>query len=323
MTVKDRTLEFHAAVDSLNSRNLSHQPDSARLLAAHVSTIHTKSDFARHASAIGKDINTTVAKLHKLTQLAKRKSLFDDRPVEINELVYIIKQDLVKINQRILQLQAFLQQSAHTPGHANNKQTEEHSNRVITSLQSKLVSTSNTFKEVLEIRTQNMKDQKSRREQFTFGPASNPTMAATPPPSDSPLYFPERRSTPMTDVSAGSASGEHIVDFGSSFGETQQLVQRSTGANMEILESRAQAIESIESTIAELGQVFQHFARVLAEQREMVQRIDDNVVDTERYVEGAHTELLKYWQDLSRNRWLMLKVFAVVLFFFVLFVVFL
>ena len=41
---------------------------------------------------VGVDISNTFAKLEKLTILAKKKSLFDDRPVEIQDLTYIIKQ---------------------------------------------------------------------------------------------------------------------------------------------------------------------------------------------------------------------------------------
>lgn len=38
--------------------------------------------------------------------MAKRKTLFDDRPVEIAELTYIIKQDLSSLNSQISSLQA-------------------------------------------------------------------------------------------------------------------------------------------------------------------------------------------------------------------------
>jgi syntaxin 5 len=37
--------------------------------------------------------------------VAKRKSLFDDRPAEIQELTYIIKGDLNSLNQQIGKLQ--------------------------------------------------------------------------------------------------------------------------------------------------------------------------------------------------------------------------
>ncbi len=91
---------------------------------------------------------------------------------------------------------------------------------------------------------------------------------------------------------------------------------------MEIIQSREQAIQSIESTIAELGQVYQHFALLLAGQRESIQRIGENVEDTEMNVVGAHSQLVKYLDNISSNRWLMLKVLSVVVFFFMVFVVF-
>lgn len=37
--------------------------------------------------------------------VAKRKALFDDKPVEIQELTYIIKQDIGGLNKQIAQLQ--------------------------------------------------------------------------------------------------------------------------------------------------------------------------------------------------------------------------
>ncbi|KAH0553241.1 hypothetical protein GP486_006599, partial [Trichoglossum hirsutum] len=45
-----------------------------------------RSEFARRAAEIGRGITATMAKLERLAQLAKRKTLFDDRPVEIAEL---------------------------------------------------------------------------------------------------------------------------------------------------------------------------------------------------------------------------------------------
>ena len=39
-------------------------------------------------------------------------------------------------------------------------------------------------------------------------------------------------------------------------------------------------------------------------------------------VEAGHGEILKYFQSVTNNRWLMAKVFGVLIFFFVLFVVF-
>ncbi|KAJ3169463.1 cis-Golgi t-SNARE syntaxin [Geranomyces variabilis] len=346
MTVKNRTVEFHSAVESILSRSGPGPAERQGLLGPSHGGPQTKSEFARASAGIGREINATVTKLQKLARLAKRKTLFDDRPVEINELIYIIKQDIAKINQQIAQLSAWMRK--HGPnaagggaggGHGgaaaaapNNKQIQEHSLHVITSLQSKLATTSNEFKNILEIRTENMKEQKTRRDQYSSFTGGAPVAGggimggggAPGSSTDSPLYDPERRSTPTPYVNGQPpAGGEVVIDFGSAGvmnQQQQQLVPTNAAINMEIIESRSQAIESIEATIAELGQIYRNFAAMVASQREMVQRIDENVLDTEMNVEGAHNQLLKYYQNISSNRWLMIKVFAVLIVFFMMFV---
>jgi syntaxin 5 len=74
----------------------------------------------------------------------------------LQELTYIIKQDIAGINKQIAALQAHLKQqnvqkSTKTP---EGKQVDEHNSNVVMLLQSKLASTSMTFKDVLEVRTQ-------------------------------------------------------------------------------------------------------------------------------------------------------------------------
>ena len=54
---------------------------------------------------------------------------------------------------------------------------------------------------------------------------------------------------------------------------------------------------------------------MVAEQRETVQRIDADTVDIASNVSGAQRELLKYYASISNNRWLMLKVFGVLIVF--------
>jgi len=79
----------------------------------------------------------------------------------------------------------------------------------------------------------------------------------------------------------------------------------------------------IERTIVELGGIFQQLATMVKEQEEVVHRIDGNIEDAEMNVEAAHTELLKYFKSVTSNRWLMIKVFALLIFFFIVFVIFL
>ncbi|KAK5864681.1 hypothetical protein PBY51_015905 [Eleginops maclovinus] len=81
-------------------------------------------------------------------------------------------------------------------------------------------------------------------------------------------------------------------------------------------------MQNIESTIVELGSIFQQLAHMVKEQEETIQRIDANVEDTQLNVDAAHTEILKYFQSVSSNRWLMIKIFLVLVVFFIIFVVF-
>lgn len=87
------------------------------------------------------------------------------------------------------------------------------------------------------------------------------------------------------------------------------------------LESRSTAIETIESTIAELGGIFQQLAQMVSEQRESVQRIDANTEDVEMNIERANFEIMKYWKRVSGNRMLMIKIFGILILFFFLFVI--
>lgn len=255
------------------------------------------------AKRIGKDLSNTFAKLEKLTILAKRKSLFDDKAVEIEELTYIIKQDINSLNKQIAQLQDLVR-SRGAPG---GRHIQTHSNTIVVSLQSKLASMSNDFKSVLEVRTENLKQQRSRREQFS-----------QPPVSSSPLMANNFKSSVLMQDESRSM-GDVAIDMDS---QTNPLQLQLIDEQDSYIQSRADTMQNIESTIVELGSIFQQLAHMVKEQEETIQRIDANVEDTQLNVEAAHTEILKYFQSVSSNRWLMIKIFLVLIVFFIIFVVF-
>jgi len=260
--------------------------------------------------------------------------------VEISELTYIIKQDIASINKQIATLQVYVKQHAQSSAAKTpeGKQLDEHHSNVVMLLQSKLVNTSMTFKDVLELRTQNMKESKDRTEQFMHSTAS----AASQAPSNSLLFAGRKgQQDPMGDGSLAGAprfpdskgkgrapqngdilamdlvtAEEGTAGEGGGAYMQMQLVEQQEG----YIQSRSTAIESIESTIAELGQIFTQLAQMVAEQRETVQRIDADTQDIAANVNGAQRELLKYYASISSNRWLLLKVFGVLIVFFLLFI---
>ncbi len=57
--------------------------------------------------------------------------------------------------------------------------------------------------------------------------------------------------------------------------------------------------------------------QVLIVNSEMIQRIDANTEDVVDNVQGAQRELMKYWSRVSGNRWLVAKMFGVLMVCFV------
>jgi syntaxin 5 len=307
MTCRDRTGEFVSAFKSLQSRQSNGYSPNHRY-GQDDRLIKPASQFTLLSRRIGKDISNTFNKLEKLAILAKRKSLFDDKPIEIQELTYIIKQDITSLNKQISQLQQFVGQGDSQ----KSKNVQTHSHTVVISLQSKLAYMSKDFKNVLEVRTENMKQQKSRREQFSQGSVAESLPAAAM--NSNSLLNKDSNFAPHVQHSDSIA-----LDMTAFQGnQAQSMIEEKD----EYIKSRATAMESIEQTIVELGGIFQQLAHLVSEQEEQIKRIDMNVEDTEMNVEAAHSELLKYFQSISSNRWLIINIFFVLIVFFIAFVVF-
>ncbi|XP_067278840.1 syntaxin 5A, like [Pseudorasbora parva] len=296
MSCRDRTSEFQSVCKSLQGRQNGAQP-----LRAVDSAVRQRSEFTLFAKRIGRDLSNTFAKLEKLTILAKRKSLFDDKATEIDELTYIVKQDINSLNKQI----AGLQELVRSRSGQNGRHLQTHSNTIVVSLQSKLASMSSDFKSVLEVRTENLKQQRSRQEQFSQTPASSSSFHANGF-NNSVLMQDDSKKT---DIS---------IDMDLNSSQQMQLINERDS----YIQNRADTMQNIESTIVELGSIFQQLAHMVKEQEETVQRIDANVEDTQLNVDLAHTEILKYFQSVSNNRWLLIKMFLILVIFFIVFVVF-
>ncbi|XP_032689793.1 syntaxin-5 [Odontomachus brunneus] len=312
MTSRDRTNEFVNAIRSMQSRSAARtaavgatiqNPRRARQLQSY-------SNFMMTAKNIGKNIASTYTKLEKLALLAKKKSIFNDRQMEIEELTNIIKTDLKSLNIQIGKLQELGKSQKEGFGYSQSHHIASHSSSIVMALQSKLANMSNNFKTVLEVRSENMREEQSRRQQFTQGSLSTMLPPSVVSGRQGSLLLQEETSNAVA-INLEPTINHQLI---------QQAIQDDTDA---YVQSRAETMQNIESTIVELGGIFQQLAHMVQEQEEMVERIDSNIEDTELNVEAAHTEILKYFQSVTNNRWLMIKIFAVLIFFFVFFVVFL
>lgn len=312
-TIQNRTFEFQqcvASFDKINKRqNVPQRQNTGPV---------KKSKFSQQASIIAKDIAHTTELLLKLALLARRKPLFDDRPVEIGELTYVIKQDIFKIEQSIQNLQKYAKGESSIQV---DSQITQYLRNVLNLLNSKMKNVSGEFKSVLELRQKNELLNKSRKENF-LSAATNRQNTLTPLNGDmtgsalsnlgeNPYLL---ANEPASDYDNANEGGLLSIPD-----QTRQLLLMEEQSS-EYLQQRNSAVETIEATINEVGNLFQQLATMVTEQGETIQRIDQNVEDIDMNIVGAQRELLKYYARILNNRWFFLKIFGVLLFFFFLWV---
>ena len=221
MHVQNRTSEFQQILAQAKKRQASSKSSSQRrsLLtddqkAEANGTKPRRSEFARKAADIGRGIAGTMGKLERLAQLAKRKTLFDDNPVQINELVFVIKQDLASLNQQIGGLQS-LNRQQHPKGKKQDQEGELQSN-IVLMLQGRLSTVGSSFKDILEVRTKNLAASRSRTQQFISNVSEN--VQPSIQHSNSPLYATPTRGTPSpgADLLSLNPGGEQQLLVSSS-----------------------------------------------------------------------------------------------------------
>ncbi|PKA59811.1 Syntaxin-32 [Apostasia shenzhenica] len=328
---RDRTQEFLTVVERLK-KSFSSAPNSQSSVAVSKvegpkSAVSIYSEFNKRASRIGLGIHQTSQKLAKLAKLAKRTSVFDDPTAEIQELTAVIKQDITALNSAVVDLQLLCNSQSESGNISSD--TSSHSTTVVDNLKNRLMSATKEFKEVLTMRTENLKVHENRRQLFssTSKDTTNPFIrqrplvsrvssdsGAPPPPwandsASSSQLFPRKKVN--GDPSSSSQPLMH-----------QQQQQQMVPLQDNYMHSRAEALQNVESTIHELSNIFTQLATMVSQQGELAIRIDENVDDTLANVEGAQGQLLKYLNSISSNRWLMVKIFFVLIVFLMIFLFF-
>ncbi|KAK3164059.1 hypothetical protein QOZ80_1AG0012090 [Eleusine coracana subsp. coracana] len=329
---RDRTHEFRTAVEGARR----HATPAASAAPASSSSgggpfdgslgaASARSEFNKRASKIGLGIHQTSQKLARLAKLAKKTSVFDDPTMEIQELTAVIKNDITALNSAVVDLQVICN-SQNESGNLS-KDTTNHSTTVVDNLKNRLMSATKEFKEVLTMRTENLKVHENRRQMFSSSAAkeSNPFIRQRPlvarDPSESSVppapWASDSASTPL--FQRKKTNGDHGASSSSQpFMQQQQLAVQQDS----YMQSRAEALQNVESTIHELSNIFTQLATMVSQQGELAIRIDENMEETLSNVDGAQGQLLKYLNSISSNRWLMMKIFFVLMVFLMIFIFF-
>ncbi|PIA65221.1 hypothetical protein AQUCO_00100596v1 [Aquilegia coerulea] len=342
LSYRDRTQEFITVIDRLKKSTSAQQnvassssssSSSMRPEGPPRSAIAIQSEFNKRASKIGYGIHQTSEKLSKLAKLAQRTGVFDDPTIEIQELTAVIKQDITALNSAVVDLQLVCNSQKENGNISSD--TTSHSTQLVDNLKNRLMSTTKEFKDVLTVRTENLKVHENRRQLFSSTAtkdSANPFVRQRPLAARTAANASNPPPAPWANASTSSAQifGRKQMDGEPPSSPSQPLLQQQQQQQQQqmvplqdsYMQSRAEALQNVESTIHELSSIFQQLATMVSQQGELAIRIDENMDDTLANVEGAQGQLLKYLNGISSNRWLMIKIFFVLIVFLMIFLFF-
>lgn len=204
-----------------------------------------------------------------------------------------------------------------------------------------------------------MKSKKDRKDQFggsESGGTSNflaPSFRASTPPAtnfrsspspsastaasntNSPLKhrpidptFISSQVAPVTHIDSSginkkfddNLTSSHVaIDFSSQQQTLMMEQEPLLSGDSKNIRARNNALGAIESTINELGTIYQQLAHLVAEQGETVQRIDFNIEDMSVNVISGQNQLARYLRRVNSNRFLIAKMFLALIIFIVIF----
>jgi len=298
---RDRTTEFFSTVSSI--QKAQQQPFESNTLP-----LLKKTRFSQEAARTGGGLSAVTQKLEKLATLARRSTLFDDRGEEINELIYTIKTDLSNIKTEIDDLERLA--VAQVQG---NKEAQASSGVVVQRFKVDLATTMKEFGDILNTRTQNLKAQNSRRKEFESTSRKKIRRNG--------LNFKDMETTVCAESSENESESSNLLTRSQQM-QTQTLAEQVQERD-EYLLSRQNAMEEIQKTIVELGQMYQRFSTLLELQNEVVLQIDEHMDTTLDNVDKGHKELITLFNYKNNSTWLIIKIFAIVILFVIFFLVFL
>ena len=215
---EDRTSEFLALARSLPDSSLPPKPPtSTSSLASNASGRYNHNDtsfvqlrdFHTTAGGISRDIAGTSAMLGELTRLVKQKSLFQDDSHKVNDLVVRIKSSIENLNGRLDDAGRQIAQQKRTFG--KNSQVGQQTTNLVEQLREEFGQAAGGFKDILQQRTDVMKETDDRKRQI-YG--SNDDIPVLNLENKPPVYEESATSSmgvmgfPTLDLTSGMATGE-------------------------------------------------------------------------------------------------------------------
>ncbi|KAL0216010.1 hypothetical protein P9112_008194 [Eukaryota sp. TZLM1-RC] len=244
-----------------------------------------QSQFASLASVIAGNLTKISGQLDQMTQLVKSQGTIGDSSltVDVQRLSHSIRQNMSVVGEQMKQL--------GTVNTSSLSQEEQHKKGVISQLNKQFRTTSQLYKTTLESQSQTLQRQNARRDRFQ----SSRSRVQLPPTAFEEI--------PETQSESRDQSQQ----------QSQMMEQSNTMAD------RRQAVQSIETHLTELAQLFSTFNSMVAEQGDAIIHIERNVDDAFADVQGAQRHIERIWERTKNDRALLLKIFGLIMIFVVVF----
>ena len=158
MPFLDRTKEFKSILENKRKTTIVQKPNNLKDEQQKEEN-EEKSIFHLEAKKIASELQQTTDLLQKLIKIKNKKSPFDDNSNVIQQYSELVKENLVKNNQNLLQLEGSVEEM-------KNKQSQQFSGSIINSLKDQFSYAKETFETALKTRTKNIKKQQERTKLF-------------------------------------------------------------------------------------------------------------------------------------------------------------
>lgn len=324
MLSRDRTKEFRSALQ-LELRRVGREGD------VNADPVIIESETLSRASSITKklsEIESLVRRLDALVGLRGETSVSQSQ----FELVMESVADDCKWVDRELQ-------RATDAAKLEVGQRRDFEHQIALTLRKQLEQQAKKVQNCADLRQKTLQEQQQRRNRLSrAGQAisasvqlDTPLFKTYAPPNSPPQPEPPRppyQALPPPSFSSGLRSrrtAASVIESPHPTNSRLQLEHRQRQQQQQFLleqtsRRRLDHAHTIESEIGKLGELFSRFSSLVAQQAEVVERLDDDVESARAEVEAGHKELTSAQAIILGNRSLLIKIFGLILIFIVLFV---
>jgi len=335
-TVRDRTQEFLATVTSFQEHGKARKsPQNSTVTTLPRSALDQSQRMRVLSIQIATSISESEQRIRSLELLAAKTSNFRDERPKIAQLSAMIQKDINELNNNLKAMSAFLAQSFSPLGQQHD--TVAHHSALVDVLSARYSQLAKSFASACDVTNKHLKRQKVQRDKFGLGKHKRQRRTRDKPlnrlknrgGSTGRLHPSAQRHPPRIRQrrrNASESENEHLLAEQNQHGHGGQGMQDQTQmvlhADNVYSQQRAEEAEQIEGQLTEISQMMTKLAQIVDEQRHTILQIGDNVDDSIENMDGAIQQLQKYLSSLTGNRWLMIKVFALLIFLAVIFTVF-